>query len=405
VCKAAGIILGQKPFLKGKEKREYECPICYDDFDGVGMYALPCAHFFCKDCWTRYLTTQIGYGPSCLLTYCPYLGCHNVVAEEIVMEIGTETDQKLYSRYLTRSFVDDNPKIKWCPAPNCGKAVYCEEAAGVVDNVVCECGESFCFKCQREAHEPCSCDELGKWKVKEKDESETANWLMVHTKICPKCKKPMEKNGGCNHMTCSQCKHEFCWICMDAWSEHGSSTGGFYKCNKYKPDELEKKTNQGAIDSARAALEKYTHYFKRYANHLNSEKFEKQLKEKSQEKMKKLQIIHRYSSWNDVEYILKAIEQLCACRKALKYTYIYAYYLTHKTVKELFEFLQEDLERETERLSGLLEADVEKFNRDQILSSTKSAQVRLHHLLLGVKEGLGVERNAIKKVENPKRSK
>ena len=33
-------------------------------------------------------------------------------------------------------------------------------------------------------------------------------------------------------MTCSQCKHEFCWLCTGPWAEHGERTGGFYNCNR-----------------------------------------------------------------------------------------------------------------------------------------------------------------------------
>jgi ariadne-1 len=39
-------------------------------------------------------------------------------------------------------------------------------------------------------------------------------------------------------MTCATCKHEFCWICLASWKEHGSASGGYYKCNKF--EELQK---------------------------------------------------------------------------------------------------------------------------------------------------------------------
>lgn len=33
------------------------------------------------------------------------------------------------------------------------------------------------------------------------------------TRPCPQCQSNLEKNGGCNHMTC-RCGCQFCWICM-----------------------------------------------------------------------------------------------------------------------------------------------------------------------------------------------
>jgi hypothetical protein len=36
-------------------------------------------------------------------------------------------------------------------------------------------------------------------------------------------------------MTCAQCRHDFCWICLADWSSHGANTGGYYSCNVYNP--------------------------------------------------------------------------------------------------------------------------------------------------------------------------
>jgi hypothetical protein len=69
-----------------------------------------------------------------------------------------------------------------------------------------------------EAHDPCSCAQLAEWELKCVNESETANWILANTRKCPACNARIEKNQGCNHMTCRLCKHDFCWICMGTLS-------------------------------------------------------------------------------------------------------------------------------------------------------------------------------------------
>ena len=41
-----------------------------------------------------------------------------------------------------------------------------------------------------------------------------ALWMAANTKKCPRCSTAIEKDEGCNHMSCRKCRHEFCWICM-----------------------------------------------------------------------------------------------------------------------------------------------------------------------------------------------
>ena len=72
----------------------------------------------------------------------------------------------------------------------------------------------------------------------------------------------IEKNHGCNHMTCENCKHQFCWLCKEDWKKHGTATGGFYKCNVFI--EMEK-NNQ--IVKEDYGDERFLHYFSRYKNH------------------------------------------------------------------------------------------------------------------------------------------
>lgn len=165
------------------------------------------------------------------------------------------------SRYVTllnRAYVDDNDYLKWCPAPNCEYAVECHVPTSQLDHIVptvrCGCGHRFCFGCTLADHQPCLCPLVRRWLKKCKDDSETANWISANTKECSRCNSTIEKNGGCNHMTCRKCSYEFCWICMGPWSEHGSQ---WYNCNRY-----EEKSSTDARDhqaKSRASLERYLH--------------------------------------------------------------------------------------------------------------------------------------------------
>lgn len=61
-------------------------------------------------------------------------------------------------------------------------------------------------------------------------EADTARLITRATKPCPTCGTRIEKAGGCNHMTCRQCKAHWCWICGQPWSMHGANTGGCGLC-------------------------------------------------------------------------------------------------------------------------------------------------------------------------------
>jgi hypothetical protein len=41
-------------------------------------------------------------------------------------------------------------------------------------------------------------------------------------KECPRCATPIEKDGGCNHMTCAGCHAHICWNCLASFEEPGA---------------------------------------------------------------------------------------------------------------------------------------------------------------------------------------
>lgn len=69
----------------------------------------------------------------------------------------------------------------------------------------------FCFNCLKDPHSPVPCKMVNQWMEKCEGEGETFKYISANTKDCPKCGSPVEKNGGCNLMTC-RCGTFFCWV-------------------------------------------------------------------------------------------------------------------------------------------------------------------------------------------------
>ncbi|ELU14866.1 hypothetical protein CAPTEDRAFT_207577 [Capitella teleta] len=309
---------------------------------------LNCGHQFCSECWEMYFQVQIKVGISTTLE-CMGKDCETLVPEDFVLsKVTSPALRDKYQKYTFRDHVKSHPELRFCPGPNCPVIVRADTVEQ--KRVICKhCRTSFCFRCGIDYHAPTDCDIIKKWLTKCADDSETANYISAHTKDCPKCHVCIEKNGGCNHVQCTKCKHDFCWMCLGDWKTHGSE---YYECSRYK--ENPNIANESAHAQAREALKKYLFYFERWENHAKSLKLEEETLKKILQRIEE-KVMNNSGTWIDWQYLLNAAELLKKCRYTLQYTYPYAYYLEKGPRKELFENQQAQLEAELENLSWKVE--------------------------------------------------
>jgi ariadne-1 len=137
-------------------------------------------------------------------------------------------------------------------------------------------------------------------------------------------------------------------------------------------------------NSERAQLNKYVHFMTRYNVHEQSLQLEGKLTSIAQKLMKELS--EKGMSWIDVQFIEASTKTLTETRRMLKFSYIYGYYLPSHVNREIFEYLQSDLESGVERLSALLEATGEK-DRFAIINATEYVKQRQKNILSGLLEG------------------
>lgn len=309
----------------------------------------PAGHGYCLSCWSSHLQVQVmENGAYCL--GCPGYKCAEILnsrwSKVVLAEEAFVT--RLQEQRL-RHFIDCNSShMKWCTAADCGCIICIDSSSNdelsqmasmqlnpsssssnksngtqghnsnnqgqsntdllqLPKSVLCHNNHDMCLACSSESHTPCSCSDWITWQQRVEEEIEAvskfnsagklnsendmanAMWLAANTKRCPRCTSPIEKDEGCNHMTCRKCRHEFCWICMQEWSLHSNTTGGFFQCNRFvagasSDDTVPFGEDQGnaQIDSLRrkqrgAKMARFIQYYTKFKAYSDSVTLEKKM--------------------------------------------------------------------------------------------------------------------------------
>lgn len=355
----------------GVQPNNTDCFICYTDLSKLKKLTLDnleiksdwskyylslnCSHNFCCDCWAYYVESRLDDILTLVNSNCPQVNCNIKVPEKALMvftkSLNDEEKMATLKKAILKNFTDFNKDMKWCPAPGCGICI--RSFSHYNREIECECGTNFCFSCGKEGHRPCQCEMVNAWDLKNSSESENVNWLLANTKQCPQCKKFIEKNQGCNHMTCRQsaggCGYEFCWICLGEWKPHGSE---YYKCNSFDPSKFQE--GEKKVEKAKFELAKYSHFFTRYMNHEKAKGLAAKLRDDIKNYIKEFITIKKIPL-EEVVFLNTAIDTVIKARIRLKNTYIFGYYLIDCKEKSLFEYQQKILEREADLLHEYLE--------------------------------------------------
>lgn len=121
---------------------------------------------------------------------------------------------KLSYNIFTRTHTDEYAQ---CPTPDCDTIFRrtppkadadLDTPADVEVCVNCLC--AICTSCVA-SHEGLSCRAH---HIRARGDEAFNTYLEEeNAKLCPRCSRPMEKTGGCNHMECL-CGAHFCWLCQ-----------------------------------------------------------------------------------------------------------------------------------------------------------------------------------------------
>ena len=210
--------------LKRSTVYNMECEICAEKFgkekERKKIINPKCNHFYCYTCWLHYLSDQIE-NSNVEKIKCPNFECKEYLNEDFIMELIKDNTTLIdkYKKFKVKLEIINNPNKKFCPKKGCDS--YAIRDNENIKEVKCKNNHKFCFNCLRDWHGNTDCDlEL---------EKEFQIWKKGKIiKQCPNCKIWTEKNEGCNHMKCVECKYEWCWLCSGKYSLNHFYEG---KCN------------------------------------------------------------------------------------------------------------------------------------------------------------------------------
>jgi len=204
------------------------CPICLDDMLPSMWETFGCGiHFCCAECAKVCARDSVNRSliPRCWEDKCRH--SMDVFAAHRLL------DNETLEHYLELMFWS-NGSILACP--KCVTVLYrdpdVKETRGVY--AICpSCSFKFCPNCKCASHPGIECDAAVQREITDtcalilsQEDLCTVEDSEQMIKVCPRCRAPIQKadEESCNHMTCLQCRYEFCWICLAdrrAISAHG----------------------------------------------------------------------------------------------------------------------------------------------------------------------------------------
>ncbi|TGO53001.1 hypothetical protein BOTNAR_0307g00180 [Botryotinia narcissicola] len=206
-----------------------ECSICAEDLmlaNFPRQVSAECTHdpTCCSSCLSRSIGVQIESKEWDQIT-CPE--CAALLSFDNVKLFASETDFIRYDKKSLSSCIQNDPNFTNCLGPGCNDGQIHEGGDDQPIMTCRTCSFKTCFTHKMPWHTDLTCEGYDEQSRERLRQEEASHDLMDEvTKRCPNCQIRIQKNEGCDHMTCRllnigvieylgrSCKHEFCWECF-----------------------------------------------------------------------------------------------------------------------------------------------------------------------------------------------
>uniref|UniRef100_A0A673M242 RBR-type E3 ubiquitin transferase n=1 Tax=Sinocyclocheilus rhinocerous TaxID=307959 RepID=A0A673M242_9TELE len=189
------------------------CRICLDDKQAIPLHC--CKNAVCEECLKRYIISQVS---TSILSQCKFfLSFHASSVYFLIALVGIFS----VNDYKMKTSTKSEHKYK----------IQCTK-----------CQFVWCFKCHAPWHEGLKCRDYRKGDKLLRHWASVIEYGQRNAQKCPRCKIHIQRTEGCDHMTCTQCKTNFCYRCGEKYrhlrffGDHTSNLSVFGCKYRYLPE-------------------------------------------------------------------------------------------------------------------------------------------------------------------------
>ncbi|XP_027338370.1 probable E3 ubiquitin-protein ligase ARI9 [Abrus precatorius] len=179
----------------------YTCKICCESKSLNDSFSVePCGHFYCFTCTVRYIVSKLQN--NVLIIKCPERECFGELSPHVCKPILPTNVLERWEKALCESVIPEEERF-YCPFNDCSALLLINDGRMVIRNSTCpHCKRAICVQCNAPWHQKITCQKYKKLNENKNDDlllnlAKKRKW-----KRCPNCKHYVEKNNGCDYMTC-----------------------------------------------------------------------------------------------------------------------------------------------------------------------------------------------------------
>jgi hypothetical protein len=149
---------------------------------------------------------------------CPHNECNLHLEHEDIRYFTSKSDFERFDNLKLRRTLQGMEEFRWCAHSGCGSGQLTDGGEEAMNFMRCnDCRGLTCLRHRCPMHEGMSCEEYEE-EARKSEEVALHQYLQSEAvRRCIKCGQGIEKNEGCDHMTCDKrsggCGAEFCWRC------------------------------------------------------------------------------------------------------------------------------------------------------------------------------------------------